>query len=281
VVPALTTTDGRTLTYLELGSGPVLVCHPGGPGMPAAIFGDLGGLDRERTLIELNPRGVADSDPAQTYTLEDHAADLDELRKHLGLEAIDLFGHSAGGFMSIVYAAAHPARVRRLVLCGTFPRFSAESRAALGRFLAERESDPRFADAVAARRERDENPPEDEAELGRLALRGLPLLFGRFGENEQAFLARAAESGAGFNVRSLQYFNERIAATMDLRPLLPQIEARTLVITGDLDPWGAGAVPELESGIRDTRVVVMPGVGHMPWVEEADGFRDELLDFLR
>jgi pimeloyl-ACP methyl ester carboxylesterase len=280
VVPALTTTDGRTLTHLELGSGPALICHPGGPGFPAAGFENLGGLDRHRTLIELNPRGVADSDPAQTYTLEDHAADVEALREHLGLETIDLFGHSAGGFMSIVYAATYPARVRRLVLCGTFARFSDESRAAFGRFLAERENDPRFADAVAARREREENPPADPAELGLLALRGLPLLFGRFGANEQAFLERAATSGVGYSIESLRYFNERVAPTMDLRPLLPQIEAQTLVITGDLDPWGAGAVPELESGIRDTQVVVMPGIGHMPWVEEADGFRSALVEFL-
>jgi pimeloyl-ACP methyl ester carboxylesterase len=280
VVPALTTTDGRRLAYLELGEGAPLICHPGGPGIPPLIFGDLGGLDRDLKLIELNPRGVADSDPAQTYTLEDHAADLEELRRHLGLETIDLFGHSAGGFMSIVYASSYPARVRRLVLCGTFTRFTDESREVFGRFLAERESDPRFADAVAARREREENPPDDEEELGRLALRGLPLLFGRYGENEQAFLENAAASGVGYSVRALRYFNEQVGPTMDLRPNLPEIEARTLVITGALDPWGAGAVPELESGIRDTRIVVMPEVGHMPWIEEADGFRTAVLEFL-
>jgi len=279
-VPALTTTDGRTLTYLELGSGPPLVCHPGGPGIPALIFEDLGGLDADRTLILLNPRGVDGSDAAKSYELEDYAADLDELRAHLGLERIDLLGHSAGGFASMVYAATNPARVRRLVLCGTFARFSPESRELFGRFLAEREGDPRFADAVAARRQREESPPEDEAELGLLALRGLPLLFGRYGEKEQAFLERAAASGSGYHVPALTYFNERVAPTMDLRPLLPRIEARTLVITGDQDPWGIGAVPELESGLRDREVVVMPGIGHMPWVEEPDGFRSALLEFL-
>ena len=280
MVPALKTTDGRTLTYLELGSGPPLICHPGGPGIPGAIFGDLGGLDRERTLIELNPRGVADSDPAQTYTLEDHAADVEELRDHLGLEQIDLFGHSAGGLAAIVCAATYPARVRRLVLCGTFTRFTDESREAFRHFLAERESDPRFADAVAARRQREENPPEDEAEIGLLALRGLPLLFGRYGEHEQAFVERAAASGVGYSVRSLQYFNTYVAPTLDLRPRLPEIEARTLVINGELDPWAATALPELESGLRDVEVVVMPEIGHMPWVEEADGFRTALLEFL-
>jgi pimeloyl-ACP methyl ester carboxylesterase len=59
-VPALTTADGRRLTYRELGDGPPLVCHPGGPGIPALIFDDLAGLDRDRTLIELDPRGVDD-----------------------------------------------------------------------------------------------------------------------------------------------------------------------------------------------------------------------------
>jgi pimeloyl-ACP methyl ester carboxylesterase len=182
--------------------------------------------------------------------------------------------------MSMVYAATYPARVRRLVLCGTFARFSAESREAFGRFLAERENDPRFADAVAARRLREESPPDDPEELGLLALRGLPLLFGRYGEREQAFLERAAAAGTGYHVPALTYFNERVAPTLDLRPLLPRIEARTLVLTGELDPWGAWAASELESLIPNARVVVMPEVGHMPWVEEPEGFRRAILEFL-
>jgi len=281
VVPALTTTDGRTLAYLELGGGPPLVCHPGGPGIPVEIFDDLAGLDEELRLILLSPRGVDGSDPAETYELEDYAADLEELRAQLGLETIDLFGHSAGGVMSMVYAGTYPARVRRLVLCGTFARFSDEARKGFERFLAERESDPRFADAVSARRLREESPPDDEQELGLLALRGLPLLFGRCGEKEQAYLERAAASNVAYHVPALTYFNERVAPTLDLRPLLPRIEARTLVLTGELDPWGAWAASELESLIPDTRAVVMPEVGHMPWVEEPEGFRRAMLEFLR
>ena len=248
--------------------------------MPAAVFEDLAGLDRERTLVLLSPRGVEASDPAETYELEDYASDLEELRAHLGLDSIDLFGHSAGGFTSMTYAATYPDRVDRLVLCGTFARFSDESREAFGRFLAERESDPRFAEAVAARRAREEHPPDDEAELARLALLGLPLLFGRFGERERAFIERAAESGSGYHLQALVYFNERVAPTFDLRPLLPTIRARTLVLTGELDPWGVGAASELESLIPHARVAVLPDVGHMPWIEDPDRFRQELLDFL-
>jgi pimeloyl-ACP methyl ester carboxylesterase len=148
--------------------------------------------------------------------------------------------------------------------------------------LAERENDPRFADAVAARRRREADPPDDEQELGLLALRGLPLLFGRYGEKEQAFMQRVTASrDAGYHVPALTYFNERVAPTLDLRPLLPRIEAPTLVLTGELDPWGAGAAPELESLIPDARTVVLPEIGHMPWVEEPGRFRARMLHFLR
>ena len=51
------TADGRTLSYRREGKGPVLVCHPGGPGFSARYFGDLAGLGSAFTLVKLNPRG--------------------------------------------------------------------------------------------------------------------------------------------------------------------------------------------------------------------------------
>lgn len=60
---SLTTKDGRRLAYRRLGDGPPLICHPGGPGGSSTLFGDLGGLHRERTLVLLNPRGTPGSDP--------------------------------------------------------------------------------------------------------------------------------------------------------------------------------------------------------------------------
>jgi len=38
------TRDGRKLTYSKHGHGPVLICHPGGPGFSSLYFGDLAGL---------------------------------------------------------------------------------------------------------------------------------------------------------------------------------------------------------------------------------------------
>ena len=105
------TADGRTLSYRRDGKGPVLVCHPGGPGFSARYFGDLAGLGSAFTLVMLNPRGSEGSDrPADTraYQTADYVSDLDELRAHLGLERMLLLGHSHGGVVAAAYAAAHP-----------------------------------------------------------------------------------------------------------------------------------------------------------------------------
>src|SRR5260370_508520 len=128
------TADGRKLTYRSLGNGPVLVCHPGGPGLSSAYFGDLAGLWERFTLIEINPRGTGTSDrpkDRRAYQVDDYVSDVEELRHHLGLDRIRLLGHSHGGVVAHAYASKHPDRVSRLVLASTLARFGPEQDKAL------------------------------------------------------------------------------------------------------------------------------------------------------
>src|SRR5262245_59968150 len=115
------TRDGRRLAHRILGSGPLLVCHPGGPGFDGAYFEDLAGLDAERTLVLLDPAGSGGSDPwpEPAYSLARRADDVDDLGAALGEERIEVFGHSGGGFVGMRYAALYPDRVSRLLLVGT------------------------------------------------------------------------------------------------------------------------------------------------------------------
>lgn len=107
-----------SLAYDLTGQGPWLVCHPGGPGLSREHLGTLGGLERSRTLVRLDPRGAGGSAaPASgDYSLAAYAADLEDLRAHLRLDKMDLFGHSHGAFVAARYAATYPIRVRRLIL---------------------------------------------------------------------------------------------------------------------------------------------------------------------
>ena len=56
-IHSFTTVHGTRLTYTRTGRGTPVICLPGGPLLPAAYLGDLGGLDRQAELILVNLPG--------------------------------------------------------------------------------------------------------------------------------------------------------------------------------------------------------------------------------
>lgn len=279
---SFTTADGRTLTYRRLGDGPPLVCHPGGPGFSSLYFGDLAGLGERLGLVLLNPRGTDQSDrpsDPRAYDIADYVSDLDELRAHLGLERLDLLGHSHGGVVAIAYAATHPARVERLVLASTLARFAAEQEDAMVRGMEARSGEPWYADARAALEAEQAGEFATDAELGELALREFPLYFARYGEVERAYLDTLRPEVPCAD--ALLLFNREIFESFDLRRDLARITAPTLVITG-ADDFITGPVcaEELVAGIPGAETVVLPDTGHFIFVESRERFRSEVLRFL-
>jgi proline iminopeptidase len=268
-VPSLTTQDGRTLAWRELGSGPVLVCHPGGPGCSSMYFGDLPELAAQRTLVLLDPRGTGGSDrPADPsdYDLEQYAADIEAVREHLDLERLDLLGHSHGGFVAMAWAGAHPERVGRLVLASTAPRFIDEIRDAQRQRVGSHHGQPYFDDAMQALQAHQRGEYADDDELGELRRRESPL-FAPVGTDPGAIAAVGEALGrAGTNADALRHFNERIAGTMDLRPQLARVAAPALVIGGDQDSFTPGLL-EAATVLLDPTVVLLPGHDHFPFLE--------------
>jgi pimeloyl-ACP methyl ester carboxylesterase len=282
VSAAFTTADGRTLTYRRLGDGPTLVCHPGGPGFSSRYFGDLAGLGERLGLVLLNPRGTDRSDrpsDSRAYAVADYVADLDELRAHLGLEQMDLLGHSHGGVVAAAYAAAHPERVDRLVLASTLARFAAEQEDAMVRGMEARSGEPWYADARDALEAEQAGEFATDEELGALSLREFPFYFARYGAGEAAYLDSLRPEVPCAD--ALLLFNREIFESFDLRGDLPRIRAPTLVLTG-ADDFITGPVcaEELAAGISGAETVVLPDAGHFVFVETPERFRSEIVRFL-
>ena len=275
--------DGRRIAWEEVGSGPPLLCHPGGPGCSGSYFGGLPALAAERTLLLFDPRGTGASDrPADphAYDLSDYAADVEAVREHLGLERLDLLGHSHGGFVAMTWASAHPERAGRLVLSNTAPRFTDTIREARRAILESHAQQPWFPDALAAFEAHQASRYANDAELAVLIEREAPFYFVRWDEDDQAMALRLRASG--WNSDVLRHFNERVAPGMDLRLGLTRIAAPTLVITGDLDPFGASTANEIADSLANATVVVLPGAGHFIFSESArqDAWARAILDFL-
>ena len=279
---SLTTEDGRKLTYRKLGHGPVLVCHPGGPGFSADYFGDLAALWEQHTLVMLNPRGTGGSDrpgDRRAYQIEDYVEDVEELRRHLGLQQIFLLGHSHGGVVAQAYAAKHPEHVSRLVLASTLPRFGPDQKTAMQRGIDKRSTEPWAPDAIAAFEDEQAGRFNSDEELSDLVFREMPLYFAHFGSAEAGYLDTLKTEP--INADALKLFNDEIFTTFDLRDRLPTISCPTLVITGEEDfICGPVCSQEICSGLEGARLVIIADAGHMTFVEQPQAFHDEVADFL-
>ena len=278
----LTTRDGRRLAYRRIGEGPTLVCHGGGPGFSSLYLADLAGLGEELELVLLDPRGTGAStkprDP-RAYGFEDYVADLEELREHLGLERLQLLGHSHGGVVAIAYAARHPERVERLVLASTLARFSPEQEAAMEAAVEQASGEPWYEDARAALEAETAGDFESDEELAELVLREFPFYFARYGDDERAYLDTLRSERP--NADALRLFNKELAPVFDLRPDLNRITAPTLVIAGEDDfITGPPSAAELGEGIGSAKTVLLPGTGHFVFVEAPAAFREAVLAFL-
>jgi pimeloyl-ACP methyl ester carboxylesterase len=274
------TADGRALAYERVGEGPLLVCHPGGPGLSSRYLTDLGGLADRFTLVELDPRGTGGStrpDDPGAYRIEDYVADVEELRAHLGLERMLLLGYSHGGVVALAYAAAHPGRVERLVVvCGS-ARFHAEQEEATRQAVERRAGEPWFERASAALA-LDPSDGASEEEL-RVALADmLPLYFHRWDARARAYAAEVASEVPNGDAMALW---SKTYTAFDLRPQLPAVEAPTLVLTGEDDfVTGPVCAREVAALVPGAELAIFPECGHMLWVEQRDLFRDAVERFL-
>lgn len=121
--------DGVRLAYAVSGDGPPLV--------RAANWMTHLGYDiespvwrhwvREMSLrhkfIRYDERGCGLSDwEVDGFTFDDWVTDLESVVEALGLERFPLLGVSQGGAVAVAYAARHPDKVSKLVLCGAYAR---------------------------------------------------------------------------------------------------------------------------------------------------------------
>jgi pimeloyl-ACP methyl ester carboxylesterase len=278
VIEIFTTQDGLTLSYERRGNGPLLVCHPGGPGGSAAEFEDFAGLDDTLELLLFSPRGSHGSDPAHDYSLASYVADLEALRNHLGVEQIDLLGFSRGGIVAIAFAAAFGARARRLLLVDTLAVWGDEAEGAMQRAIEARSAEPWFADAAKAIEEEQAGAFSSVDELIANVHRQIPLYFHRWEGNEKAG-GRLAMDFA--HAEPLHYFNTVEFPSFDLRGELRSIEAATLVVVGDDDfIAGPACADAMLRELPNARLVTIPDSGHFVYVEQPEAFRAALIDFL-
>jgi proline iminopeptidase len=118
--------DGRhRLHYEQCGNPagkPVVVLH-GGPGAGCSPKMRRFHDPAQYRIVLFDQRGAGRSTPHAELidnTTWDLVADIEKLRRHLGIERWQVFGGSWGATLALAYAQTHPERVTELILRGIF-----------------------------------------------------------------------------------------------------------------------------------------------------------------
>ena len=268
----VTLPDGYRMFVEELGDGlPVIVLH-GGPGLDHSMFRPwLDPLADEFRLVYVDERGQGRSDrvdPA-TLSLDVFARDVDLLAEALGVGRFALLGHSFGAIVT-TWHATNVGTAAAYVISGG----ADESAAMLADVEASLEAMGERGRPIADSWDQEQHVRTDD-ELAELMRVQMPFHF-------------AGEVPPGYGEETvyspdvLRHFSSAGYGDFDYRPQLGAVHRPTLVVVGERDrTTTVRAARVLHEGIEDSRLVVVPGVGHMSFVEDPERYLDAVRTFLR
>jgi proline iminopeptidase len=275
------------LHYVVQGQGPVLfVAAPGWGVSSLYLQNGLKPLEAKRTLVYIDMRGAGGSSrPADRLRMSQGVMsdDMDALRQKLGLEAIDLIGHSDGGTIALEYAIRHAEHLRKLVLLAPAVLGDRDEKM-INATVKLWEDDPAYRDAVRELRKIDaewRTPAfNDETFLASLN-KILPLYV----SDPDRYLAPFVKSFGDAGLSAFAQLAEEDSMRKEKRDQtkdLGRIRAQTLIINGTVD-WVCPypAAQRLHTGLPGSRLSLYANKGHFPWIEAPARFFAEVEQFLQ
>jgi proline iminopeptidase len=260
------------LFYETAGAGPPCVLVHGGPGMShPGRLAQLAGLADLVRLVAYDHRGHGRSSraPEETYTQDQLVEDLRGLCRVLRADRPILFGTSAGGFVSLLYAGRYPDALRALILVGT-----AGSHHFMARATANMER--RGTSAMRAAYQALWNDSITDPEEFRRAFETILPLY--YHDPRRAPASLVDREFDPVTRRALV----RDYARYDARPGLARIRVPTFVAVGRHD-WicPVEESEEIARAIPGAELHIFEHSGHSPHVEEAPAFLEAVRRFLR
>ena len=199
---------------------------------------------------------------APPYDMALFADDCVRLLDHLGIEGpVVVGGLSMGGYVALELCRRHPERVAGLILAAT--RAGADSEAGkAGRDQAAGTAKDQGVEAIV------------EGMLPKLLAPGAVAEQPELVDYVRKMMLETSVEGV---VGALAAMRDRADSTSDL----PEIDVPALVIHGAEDQLIPIAEAELLAGsLPDAELVIVPGAGHLPNMEQPDVFNDAVRGFL-
>jgi pimeloyl-ACP methyl ester carboxylesterase len=248
--------DGMHLYYCKAGRGPALVLVHGLVGSSGNWDQNIQFLAKFRTVyaVDLANMGYSDRVSGINPGLEATADRLAGVMEALGIQRADVAGHSHGGAISMMLAARHPEKVRRLVLFAPANPFCDFCRPLI-RFYQTRIG-VAFAYLV----------PRLPRALHKTALSRM------YGDPKRVHEGALEGYTRGMNAGTVKHILGIVRSwTTDMAALGEVLGAvaslPTLLIWGDRDRAVGVRSGERLAEMLGARLLVIPGAGHLPFAE--------------
>lgn len=257
------------IAYQVVGDGPIdLVFVPGFISHLDLQWGDpriarfLQKLASFSRLVMFDKRGTGLSDPVDgPVPLEQRMDDVRAVMDGARCERAALFGLSEGGPMSILFATTYPERTRALILCGTY--------AYGGLDPDQQPAGKRWPETFWHVRKAVEHWGE-----GRTLS-----IFGPSANSERDRIARGIFERSAASPKMAQALIDMVVDT-DVRELLPSVRVPTLVLHRQDEFIPVEDAHYLAEHIPGAKLVVLPGMDHIPFYGDAEGYAEEIEEFL-
>jgi len=216
-------------------------------------------------LIRFDKRGTGLSDrPVKMATLEERTDDIRAVMDDIGIECANIFGVSEGGSMACLFAATYPQRVSSLLVWGAQARWIASPDHPWGQTQEEHD---RMVAMI------DDDWPSFEYITGPGAGVGRDA-DPAFIESLSRYMRAAANPSA---VHAYEQMNGQI----DTRPILPSIQAPTLVMNRTGDPCAnVEAARDMASRIPGAKFKEYLGNSHSMMLDDMETVLSDIQEFI-
>ena len=273
-MPDIEIDGATTLHYATSGAGEPILLIPGlGLDHNYYRFG-IPLLSRHLQVLAVDPRGIGRSTKSPPpYTVEAWADDFAVMIDKLAFGPIHVLGSSLGGSMALALAQRHPGKLKSLIVVGGFSQLdlATELNFRLRLRLIEKLG---MSDEVA-----------DYMGLWTLTRKFInsDAGFATMRANQANIRANSAQSYSAFVEALLKW--GRCQPGQEREPkftaLLDSIKTPTLVVTSDNDHLIPKELSDLIAArIAAAKLVVMPGAGHIPFMEQPEEVVRIVLEFL-
>lgn len=252
----------------------MVLCH-GGPGLWDYLGPVAAMVDDLVTVHRYDQRGGGRSPRRGPFTLNRFVGDLDEIRRHFGYERLVVGGHSWGASLALFYGLAFPERVSAIVYMngtGLGRSWKPAYEARVDRLSS---ADRRRFIELQSRAELTADEEWEQTFLHTLCDLGVR---SRRAEVAQQMVDRrfrtAGDVNSALNAETKAFGEEELARRCR------SLDVPVLVVAGEEDPRPPSAVYSLVEALPRAQLVVLPGAGHLPWLEDPERLRTALRSFL-